>query len=165
LPFVDEFADKFDIFRDRFQGGEETGFNREAFDRSGLIYGIGHAVYTISDPRAQILKKNSYELARKKGFEREWKMLVDIETLAPKAFENVKGVTKQVCANMDLYSGLIYRMLGIAKDLYTPLFAIARCPGWCAHRMEEMEFANRLIRPAYKYVGSPQEYISLEDRI
>ena len=143
----------------------EKILRKEAFDKSGLIYGIGHAVYTISDPRSQILKKNSYELARKKGFEREWKMLVNVENLAPKAFENVKGVTKKVCANMDLYSGLIYRMLGIARDLYTPLFAIARCPGWCAHRMEEMEFANRLIRPAYKYVGSSQEYVSLEDRI
>ena len=142
----------------------EKMLRKEAYDRSGLIYGIGHAVYTISDPRAQILKEHSHELAVKKGFEKEWNMLVCIDRLAPLAFQNVKNSSKQVCANMDLYSGLIYRMLGISRELYTPLFAIARCPGWCAHRMEETEFANRIIRPAYKYVGTSQEYISLDDR-
>ena len=137
---------------------------KEAGDGSGLIYGIGHAVYTISDPRAQILKRSSKALAYEKGFDREWNMLVMIEKLAPVAFEQVKGVTKQVCANMDLYSGLVYRLLGISEELFTPLFAIARCPGWCAHRMEEIEFANRIIRPAYKYVGSDQDYIPIGER-
>ena len=138
---------------------------KEASDGSGLIYGMGHAVYTLSDPRARILRKNSKNLAYQKGFEREWNMLSSIERLAPKAFELEKHSSKPVCANVDLYSGLIYRMLGINEDLYTPLFAIARCPGWCAHRMEEMEFANRIIRPAYKYIGADQEYIPLEERI
>lgn len=137
---------------------------KEAGDHSGLIYGIGHAVYTISDPRAQILKKQSHELACKKGFEKEWNLLCSIEKLAPEAFALEKKGTRRVCANVDLFSGLIYRMLGIAEDLYTPLFAIARVPGWCAHRMEEVEFADRLIRPAYRYVGSDQPYISLDDR-
>ena len=127
---------------------------KEAGDHSGLIYGIGHAVYTISDPRAQILKKQSHELACKKGFEKEWNLLCSIEKLAPEAFALEKKSTRRVCANVDLFSGLIYRMLNIAEDLYTPLFAIARVPGWCAHRMEEVEFADRLIRPAYRYVGS-----------
>ncbi|MEE3487533.1 MAG: citrate synthase [Bulleidia sp.] len=137
---------------------------KEKGDGSGLIYGIGHAVYTLSDPRAQILKKQSKTLAYEKGFDTEWNLLCSIERLAPKAFEIEKGTTKHVCANVDLFSGLIYRMLGIAPELYTPLFAIARIPGWCAHRMEEVEFANRIIRPAYKYVGSSQEYVPLEER-
>ena len=137
---------------------------KEAGDGNGLIYGIGHAVYTISDPRAKLLREKSRTMAYEKGFDKEWNVLAAIERLAPIAFREVKGQTKQVCANVDLFSGLIYRMLGIAEDLYTPLFAIARCPGWCAHRMEEIEFANRIIRPAYKYVGSDQEFIPLEDR-
>lgn len=137
---------------------------KEKGDGSGLIYGIGHAVYTLSDPRAQILKAHSRDLAFEKGYGAEWNLLCSIERLAPKAFEIEKGSTKHVCANVDLFSGLIYRMLGIAEELYTPLFAIFRIPGWCAHRMEEVEFANRIIRPAYKYVGGDQDYIPLEDR-
>ena len=90
-------------------------------------------------------------------------MLCSIERLAPQVFAEEKGA-KRVCANVDLFSGLIYRMLGISEDLYTPLFAIARVPGWCAHRAEEVEFANRIIRPAYKYLGSPISYVSLTDR-
>ena len=138
---------------------------KEGSDGSGLIYGVGHAVYTLSDPRAQILKNSSRQLACQKGFENEWNMLAAIERLAPEAFYLEKHSTKPICANVDLFSGLIYRMLGIAEDLYTPLFAIARCGGWCAHRMEEVAFADRLIRPAYKYVGdSKRPYIPLEDR-
>jgi len=137
---------------------------KEAGDKSGLIYGMGHAVYTLSDPRAQILKKQSRNLAYEKGFQKEWNLLSSIERLTPKAFELESRKTHSVCANVDLFSGLIYRMLGIPEDLYTPLFAISRVPGWCAHRMEEVEFANKLIRPAYKYVGGSQPYVSLEDR-
>ena len=136
---------------------------KEASDGSGLIYGIGHAVYTLSDPRAQILKSHAKRLAYEKGFDEEYNMLCSIERLAPEIFAEEKG-NKRVCANVDLFSGLIYRMLGISEDLYTPLFAIARVPGWCAHRAEEVEFANRIIRPAYRYLGSPQEYISLNER-
>ena len=142
----------------------EKILKKEAGDGSGLIYGIGHAVYTISDPRAQMLKNYSKDLAFEKGFGKDWKMLCMIEKLAPIAFANVKGTTKRVCANFDLFSGLVYRILGISEELFTPMFAIARCPGWCAHRMEEIEFANRIIRPAYKYVGSDQEYIPIEER-
>ena len=136
----------------------------EAFDRKGLIYGMGHAVYTISDPREVVLKQRARHLAYEKGFEEEYNMLCSIERLAPGIFAEEKGSTKPVCANVDLFSGLIYNMLGISEDIYTPLFAIARVPGWCAHRVEEVEYANRIIRPAYKYLGEPQEYLPLEER-
>ena len=139
--------------------------NKEVCDHSGLIYGIGHAVYTKSDPRAQILKKQSKNLAYEKGFQREYDALCQIEKLAPIAFKEVKGSNKNVCANVDLYSGLVYRMLGLKEELFTPIFAISRVAGWCAHRMEEVEFANRIIRPAYKYVGEEEKkYIPIEQR-
>ena len=137
---------------------------KERGDGSGLIYGMGHAVYTMSDPRAQILKTHAKSLAYKKGYDEEYELLCSIERLAPQVFAEEKHGPKKVCANVDLFSGLIYRMLGISEDLYTPLFAIARVPGWCAHRVEEVEFANRIIRPAYKYLGKPQEYVPLEKR-
>ena len=138
--------------------------NKEAGDHSGLIYGIGHAVYTKSDPRAQILKRHSKDLAYEKGMQREYDCLCQIEKLAPVVFKELKGSTKNVCANVDLFSGLVYRILGISEELFTPIFAISRVAGWCAHRMEEVEFANRIIRPAYKYVGDEKQYISLDKR-
>ncbi len=138
--------------------------NKEAGDHSGLIYGIGHAVYTKSDPRAQILKKHSKDLAYEKGMQREYDCLCQIEKLAPVVFKELKGSTKNVCANVDLFSGLVYRILGISEELFTSIFAISRVAGWCAHRMEEVEFANRIIRPAYKYVGDEKQYISLDKR-
>lgn len=138
--------------------------NKEAGDHSGLIYGIGHAVYTKSDPRAQILKKHSKDLAYEKGMQREYDCLCQIEKLAPVVFKELKGSTKNVCANVDLFSGLVYRILGISEELFTPIFAISRVAGWCAHRMEEVEFANRIIRPAYKYVGDEKQYLSLDKR-
>ena len=137
---------------------------KEAGDGSGLIYGIGHAVYTLSDPRAQILKKYSKDLAYEKGLGEQYNMLCMIEKYAPLVFREEKGGKKNLCANVDLFSGLIYRILGIDSDLFTPIFAISRVAGWCAHRMEEIEFANRIIRPAYKYIGSDQPYIPLEER-
>lgn len=138
--------------------------NKEAGDHSGLIYGIGHAVYTKSDPRAQILKRHSKDLAYEKGMQREYDCLCQIEKIAPVVFKELKGSTKNVCANVDLFSGLVYRILGISEELFTPIFAISRVAGWCAHRMEEVEFANRIIRPAYKYVGDEKQYISLDKR-
>ena len=137
---------------------------KQAGDGSGLIYGMGHAVYTMSDPREVILKERAKHLAYEKGFEEEYNMLCSIERLAPGIFAEEKGSTKPVCANVDLFSGLIYNMLGISEDLYTPLFAIARVPGWCAHRVEEVVFANRIIRPAYKYLGVRQKYKPIEER-
>ena len=137
---------------------------KQAGDGSGLIYGMGHAVYTMSDPREVILKERAKHLAYEKGFEEEYNMLCSIERLAPDIFAEEKGSSKPVCANVDLFSGLIYNMLGISEDIYTPLFAIARVPGWCAHRVEEVIFANRIIRPAYKYLGVRQKYKPIEER-
>ena len=136
---------------------------RQEGDGSGLIYGMGHAVYTVSDPRAVVLRQKAESLAVEKGFEDDFRMLCLVEKLGPEVFAEEKG-SKTVCANVDLYSGLIYKMLGISPDLYTPLFAISRIPGWCAHRIEEVVFANRIIRPAYKYLGVRQKYKSLEER-
>ena len=141
----------------------EKVLNRQAGDGTGLIYGMGHAVYTKSDPRAVILRKRAKHLALEKGFEKEYDLLCAVERLGPVAMARFKKA-KDVCANVDLYSGFIYRMLGISEDLFTPLFAISRVPGWCAHRVEEVMFANRIMRPAYKYLGRGQEYLPLEQR-
>ena len=136
---------------------------KQAGDGTGLIYGMGHAVYTVSDPRAVLLRERAESLAMEKGFEDEFHLLCLVEKLGPQVFAEEKG-TKSICANVDLYSGLIYKMLGLSPELYTPLFAISRIPGWCAHRVEEVVFANRIIRPAYKYLGVRQKYKTLEER-
>lgn len=137
---------------------------KETNDGSGLIYGMGHAVYTISDPRAIILKKKAFELAKGKEIEAEFRLLETVERLTPEIFKEVKGSTKTMCANVDMYSGLVYRMLGIPDELFTPLFAVARMAGWAAHRMEEILTSNRIIRPAYKAIVKEREYVKLEDR-
>lgn len=138
--------------------------NKEAGDKSGLIYGMGHAVYTLSDPRAVILKENARKLAYEKGFEKEFKTLENIERLTPQAFAEVKGDEKEMCANVDLYSGLVYKVLGIPEDLYTPLFATARVAGWCAHRLEELISGGRIMRPAYKSVSHSKKFVDINDR-
>ena len=136
----------------------------EAGDGLGLIYGMGHAVYTKSDPRAVILKEQARKLAYEKGFEKEFVTLENIELLTPEVFAEVKGVDKTMCANVDLYSGLVYRVLGIPEDLYTPLFATARIAGWCAHRLEELTSNGKIIRPAYKSVSRTREFRDLSNR-
>lgn len=123
---------------------------REAYDQTGLIYGMGHAVYTISDPRAVILKQFASKMARGSEWEREYKMLETIERLSPEIFLEERGNTKPLCANVDMYSGLVYSMMNIPEDLFTPLFACARMAGWSAHRFEEIVSGRRIIRPAYK---------------
>ena len=138
--------------------------NGEANDGSGLIYGMGHAIYTKSDPRAVMLKTYAKNLAYEKGYGEDFELLEQIETLTPELFRVYKGNDKAMCANVDLYSGLIYRMLGIPEEMYTPLFAIARVAGWCAHRMEEYCTSNRIIRPAYKCIAKPKFYTPLEER-
>ncbi len=137
---------------------------KEANDNSGLIYGMGHAVYTISDPRAVILKKKAFELAAGKEIEAEFRLLETIERLTPEIFKQEKGSDKTMCANVDMYSGLVYRMLGIPEDLFTPLFAVARMAGWAAHRMEEILTCGRIIRPAYKAIAAEREYIKINER-
>ena len=136
----------------------------EANDKSGLIYGMGHAIYTKSDPRAVMLKRCAEQLAEKNGFAEDFALLESIERLTPELFRRYKGVDKAMCANVDLYSGMVYRMLGIPVDLYTPLFAIARAAGWCAHRMEEYCTAKRIIRPAYKCITPAKEYVPIKKR-
>ncbi|MDE6776060.1 MAG: citrate synthase, partial [Ruminococcus sp.] len=137
---------------------------RETNDKSGLIYGMGHAVYTISDPRAVILKKKAFELAKGKDIEAEFRLLETVERLTPEIFREIKGSEKCMCANVDMYSGLVYRMLGIPDELFTPLFAVARMAGWSAHRMEEVITGNRIIRPAYKAVAKHLEYVKIDSR-
>lgn len=137
---------------------------KEANDNSGLIYGMGHAVYTLSDPRAVILKKHALEMAKGTEFEKEFNLLQTVEKLTPELFAEVKGDAKVVCANVDMYSGLVYKMLHIPDDLFTPLFAVSRMAGWCAHRFEELVTGRRIIRPAYKSVTKDRTYIPLRER-
>lgn len=139
--------------------------NKEANDHSGLIYGMGHAVYTLSDPRAMILKENARKLAIEHGYEKEFITLENIEKLTPSVFAQVKDDDKAMCANVDLYSGLVYRVLGIPQDLFTPLFATARIAGWSAHRLEEITSGGRIMRPAYKSVSKPRAYVPIENRL
>jgi len=132
--------------------------DKEVFDKSGLIYGMGHAVYTLSDPREVILKSFAKSLADEKGLTDEFMFYDRIERIAKKLIMKKHKVNKNVCANVDFYSGFVYTMLGIPEELFTPIFAIARIPGWCAHRLEELLNGNKIIRPAYKYVGEHVEF-------
>ncbi len=137
---------------------------KEAGDRSGLIYGMGHAIYTLSDPRATILRDNADKLAHEKGFGEDFDLLRAVERLTPGIFLKEKGVDKPMCANVDLYSGLVYRTLGVSDDLFTPLFAVARIAGWSAHRVEEFISGGKIIRPAYRAVYEKEKYIPINDR-
>lgn len=139
--------------------------HKEAGDRSGLIYGMGHAVYTLSDPRAVILKKEAAKAAATGGMEDDFVLLDTIERLTPGLMAQERGIDKAVCANVDMYSGLIYRSMGISEELFTPLFAVARISGWCAHRIEELLTGGRIIRPAYKPFGKQRVYIPLSQRV
>jgi citrate synthase len=138
--------------------------DREAFDRSGLIYGMGHPVYSISDPRARILKGYARRLAEEKGREREYRLRAKVEELAARAIDERRRVYKGVSANVDFYSGFVYGLLGIPSELYTPLFAVSRIVGWCAHRIEEIANAGKIIRPAYRSTAEHREYVPLAKR-
>lgn len=139
--------------------------NKQAYDRSGLVYGMGHAVYTLSDPRAVICKRFAEKLAVGTEYEAEFRLLEKIERLAPEVILNEKGTHKDMCANVDMYSGFVYSMLGIPEDLFTPLFACARMSGWAAHRFEEIVSGKRIIRPAYKSIYSKKRaYTPMEER-
>lgn len=142
----------------------EKILNKEAFDKSGLIYGMGHAVYTLSDPREVILKKYAKMLAAEKDMQKEFTLYESVERIAGKLIMEKRRVHKNVCANVDFYSGLVYTMLGIPEELFTPIFAIARIPGWSAHRLEEIMNTSKIIRPAYKYVGHHVKYIPMDKR-
>lgn len=138
--------------------------NKELCDKSGLIYGLGHAIYTLSDPRAVILKENAKSLAITKNMNAEFNLYQSIEKLAPKAFAEAKGSKKIISANVDFYSGFVYSMLDIPEELFTPLFAVARISGWCAHRIEEILTGGRIIRPAYRSMAHLSDYQKLSDR-
>ena len=137
---------------------------KEVFDKAGLIYGMGHAVYTLSDPRELILKDYAKKLSIEKGLEKEFALLELVENTAKKLIPEFRNTLKPVCANVDFYSGFVYTMLGIPEELFTPIFAIARIAGWSAHRLEELVNNGKIIRPAYKYVGKHVEYVDLDDR-
>ena len=138
--------------------------NKEAFDKSGLIYGMGHAVYSLSDPRAEVFKGFVEQLAVEKGLEDEYSLYANVERLAPDVIAKKRKIYKGVSANVDFYSGFVYEMLGIPEELYTPIFAIARIAGWSAHRLEEIINSGKIIRPAYMNVQDRRDYIPSEDR-
>ncbi|NLM06749.1 MAG: citrate synthase [Tissierellia bacterium] len=135
--------------------------NKDAFDRKGLIYGMGHAVYTISDPRTVILKKKALELAKEKGKEEEFYLLNNIEKITKKIFKEERS--QDICANVDMYSGYVYKILGISEELFTPIFALSRTSGWCAHRLEQIR-DDKIIRPAYITNLKPRAFVGIQDR-
>ena len=143
----------------------EKILNKEAYDRSGLIYGIGHAVYSISDPRARVFKGYVEKLAEEKGEHKEYDLYSRIERLAPQVISAHRRMYKGVSANVDFYSGFVYRMLGLPQELYTPIFAVARIAGWSAHRIEELLNVNKIIRPAYMSVCKETPYADIKDRV
>ena len=138
--------------------------DKKAFDKSGLVYGLGHAIYTISDPRAVLLKKYAKELAQNSEYAEEFELYELVENLTPDVFSKTKGGSKIISANIDFYSGLVYRMMNIPEDLYTPIFAMSRVVGWCAHRLEEVFGNGRIIRPAYKSISTKTHYVPADER-
>jgi citrate synthase len=136
----------------------------EAYDGAGLVYGQGHAVYTVSDPRAIMLRDKAEALAGEKGLTEEFRLYRLVEEVFPDVFKKEKGSDKDICTNVDFYSGFVYKMLGIPEEVYTSIFAISRVAGWCAHRMEEIVSGGRIIRPAYKCVQSRLEYTEMDKR-
>lgn len=138
--------------------------DKEAFDGSGLIYGLGHAVYQISDPRAEIFRNSVGKLSKAKGREDEFALYSSIEEVGAELLRERRKTDKGVCANVDFYSGFCYQMLGLPMELFTPMFAVARIVGWSAHRLEELINSSKIMRPAYKYVGTHKKYVSLDKR-
>ena len=169
LRVVKQFEEMKANLHDWTDEGEVADYLRrildgEAGDGSGLIYGMGHAIYTKSDPRAVALKRAARPLAEKTGFSKEMDLIELVEKLTPAIFAEKKGSDKPMCANVDMYSGLVYKMLGLPKSLYTPLFATARIVGWMAHRLEEVTTGGKIIRPAYKPLAKTVDYINLDER-
>jgi len=138
--------------------------NKEAFDGAGLIYGIGHAIYSVSDPRAKVFKGFVKSLSEEKGLTKEYNLYALIEEIAPEVISEKRKMYKGVSANVDFYSGFVYDMLGLPHELYTPIFAMARIAGWSAHRIEELINAGKIIRPAYMAVQPHRNYIAMDKR-
>ena len=150
--------------RDEVKNYLEQLVDKQAFDRKGLIYGMGHAVYSLSDPRARVFKSFVERLAVAKGREKDFALYSMVENLAPEVIAEKRHIYKGVSANVDFYSGFVYSMLDIPLELYTPIFAIARIAGWSAHRLEELLNAGKIIRPAYKPVAKNIEYVNIDER-
>jgi citrate synthase len=138
--------------------------HKEAFDKAGLIYGIGHAIYSVSDPRAKVFKRFVKSLSEEKGLDKEYELYSLVEELAPEVIAKERKMYKGVSANVDFYSGFVYDMLGLPHELFTPIFAIARIAGWSAHRIEELINAGKIIRPAYMNVQPQRKYIPMGER-
>ena len=169
LKVVDMFADMQRNIKDWTDDEEISDYlrkllHKEAFDKQGLIYGMGHAVYSKSDPREQIFRSFVGKLAVEKGLEKEFDLYSRVATLGPKIIAEERKIYKGVCCNVDFYSGLVYDMLGLPKELYTPIFAIARIVGWSAHRLEELNNNGKIIRPAYKPIAADREYTPINCR-
>ncbi len=166
MEMVSHFEQDVQDINDREQVAAyiEKLLDKEVGDHSGLVYGMGHAVYTLSDPRAQLLKEAAKKVVQGTELERNFRLLELIEELTPEIYARKKENSKPMCANVDLYSGLVYQSLKIPVDLYTPLFAVARMCGWAAHRMEEIMSGSRIMRPAYKSIAKPRTYIPLKNR-
>lgn len=166
MQMFDDMKEKIKDWKDEDEvcGYLKDLLNKKAFDKSGLIYGMGHAVYSISDPRANVLKQYVKSLSEEKGLIKEFGLYEMVERLAPEVIANERKMYKGVSANVDFYSGFVYHMLDLPKELYTPIFAIARISGWSAHRLEELANAGKIIRPAYKCVAKHRSYIELEER-
>ena len=169
LKVVDMIADMKKEIKDWKDEDEVSAYLRkllrgEAFDHQGLIYGMGHAVYSTSDPRELIFKEYVEKLSKEKGLSEEFELYSLIEKLGPKIISQERHMFKGVCCNVDFYSGFVYEMLGIPKELFTPMFAVARIVGWSAHRIEELSNNGKIIRPAYKPVITDEQYVALSNR-
>ena len=169
IKVCEMFADLKDNIKDWNDDEEIESYliqilNKEAFDRSGLIYGLGHAVYSVSDPRSVLLKEQAEKLAKEKGLESEFSLYEKVENLAPQVISKKRKIYKGVSVNVDFYSGFVYNMLELPQELYTPIFAVSRMAGWTAHRIEEIVNAGKIIRPAYKSVAKRRDYIAIGER-
>ena len=169
LKVVKMFDDMKEVVKD-WEDEEEVSrylealLHKEAFDKKGLIYGMGHAVYSLSDPRAEVFRGFVEELSVEKGMEKEFKLYALVERLAPEIISKERKIYKGVSPNVDFYSGFAYRMLDLPMELYTPIFAIARIAGWSAHRLEELSIDGKIMRPAYKNICEHKEYIPMKQR-
>ena len=165
MQMFDNMRERIDVTSDEEIWQYLSGLiDKKEFDRQGLIYGMGHAVYSLSDPRADILKRYAKRLSEEKGLEDDFNMYTKVEEIAPKIIAERRKIYKGVSANVDFYSGMVYKMLGLPYELFTPIFAIARIAGWSAHRIEEIQNAGKIIRPAYINVKEEQKYIPMSDR-
>ncbi|HAG69971.1 MAG TPA: citrate synthase, partial [Lachnospiraceae bacterium] len=169
IKVVDMFEDLKHRVRDWTDEEEVSRYllgllRKEEFDRQGLIYGMGHAVYSLSDPREKIFRSYVEKLAVEKGLEKEFDLYALVEKLGPEVIAKERKIYKGVCCNVDFYSGFVYQMLGLPKELFTPIFAVARISGWSAHRLEELAQNGKIIRPAYRPVGDDLDYVPIAER-